>query len=128
MSPPGAGILARASVRHDPRPDKIVAMPGIHRRQFLSQSVAGAALAQQNQPLTGRPNILHIMSDQQQWGCVADRSPARTPNLNRLVKEGTLFERSYTPSAVCCPARAMILSGAYHWHNGVFNQIHSSWS
>ena len=29
-----------------------------------------------------------------------------------------LFERRYTPSAVCCPAQAMILSGAYHWHNG----------
>ena len=37
-----------------------------------------------------------------------------------------LFERSYTPSAVCCPARAMILSGAYHWHNGVYNQVHSA--
>ena len=36
-----------------------------------------------------------------------------------------LFERSYTPSAVCCPARAMLFSGAYHWHNGVYNQVHS---
>jgi arylsulfatase A-like enzyme len=96
------------------------------RRQFLTRSVAGAALAQPSQPAATRPNILHIMSDQQQWGCIADRLPARTPNLNRLVKEGMLFERSYTPSAVCCPARAMILSGAYHWHNGVFNQIHSA--
>ena len=100
-------------------------MPAMDRRQFLTQSVAGAALAQQP-GAANRPNILHLMSDQQQWGCIADRLPARTPNLNRLVKEGTLFERSYTPSAVCCPARAMILSGAYHWHNGVFNQIHSS--
>ena len=39
---------------------------------------------------------------------------------------GLQFERSYTPSAVCCPARAMILSGAYHWHNGVYNQVHSA--
>ena len=39
--------------------------------------------------------------------------------------QGMLFERSYTPSAVCCPARAMLLSGAYHWHNGVYNQVHS---
>lgn len=66
------------------------------------------------------------MSDQQQWATVAGRSECRTPNLNRLAEAGMLFERSYTPSAVCCPARAMILSGAYHWHNGVYNQIHSS--
>ena len=42
------------------------------------------------------------------------------------ASQGMLFERSYTPSAVCCPARAMMLSGAYHWHNGVYNQIHST--
>lgn len=66
------------------------------------------------------------MSDQQQWGTIAGRSECRTPNLNRLAKSGMLFERSYTPSAVCCPARAMILSGAYHWHNGIYNQVHSA--
>jgi len=72
-----------------------------------------------------RPNILHIMTDQQQWATIAGRSPCRTPNLDRVAREGILFERSYTPSAVCCPAQAMILSGAYHWHNGVYNQVHS---
>ncbi len=65
------------------------------------------------------------MTDQQQWSTVAGRSGCRTPNLDRLVNSGMLFERAYTPSAVCCPARAMILSGAYHWHNGVYNQVHS---
>lgn len=100
------------------------------RRTFLSHAAAGATLlkaapqAQHQQP-TGQPNILHIMSDQQQWGTIAGRSACRTPNLNRLASEGLLFERSYTPCALCCPARAMILSGSYHWHNGVFNQVHS---
>jgi arylsulfatase A-like enzyme len=98
----------------------------INRRTFLAQSAAGASLLPQasGEPAK-RPNILHIMSDQQQWATVAGRSLCRTPNLNRLAAEGMLFERSYTPSAVCCPARAMILSGSYHWHNGVFNQVHS---
>lgn len=73
-----------------------------------------------------RPNILHIQTDQQQWATIAGRSECRTPNLNRLAGQGMLFERSYTPSAVCCPSRAMTLSGAYHWHNGVYNQVHSA--
>ncbi len=99
----------------------------IDRRNFLAQSVAGGSLLAQSPTTSGtRPNILHIMSDQQQWACISNRGLCNTPNLNRLVKEGMLFERSYTPSAVCCPARAMILSGAFHWHNGVFNQIHSA--
>jgi arylsulfatase A-like enzyme len=94
----------------------------INRREFLAGSAAAAAGAQAQQ----RPNILHIQTDQQQWATIAGRSECRTPNLNRLASQGMLFERSYTPSAVCCPSRAMTLSGAYHWHNGVYNQIHSA--
>lgn len=73
-----------------------------------------------------RPNVLIIMTEQQQWQTIAGRSRARMPNVQRLVDEGLLFDRAYTPCALCCPARAMLLSGAYHWHNGVFNQVHSS--
>ena len=95
----------------------------VNRREFLAAAGSGAVSAQAP---TTRPNILHIMTDQQQWATIAGRSGCHTPNLNRLASQGMLFERSYTPSAVCCPARAMILSGAFHWHNGVFNQIHSA--
>lgn len=93
----------------------------ISRRTLLGGALAAPAA----RAAAGAPNILHIMTDQQQWGTVAGRSECRTPNLNQLAESGMLFERSYTPSAVCCPARAMILSGAYHWHNGVCNQVHS---
>jgi len=107
------------------------------RREFLKKSLQGTGTAMfcsgtlAKEILTSsvsaqRPNILHIMSDQQQWGTIANRTECRTPNINRLAEEGILFNRSYTPNALCCPARAMILTGAYHWHNGVYNQIHSS--
>ncbi len=96
------------------------------RRAFLTQAAAGLTIVQADQePAAKTPNILHIMSDQQQWATVAGRSLCRTPRLNQLAAEGMLFERSYTPVPVCCPARAMILSGSYPWHNGVFNQVHS---
>jgi arylsulfatase A-like enzyme len=95
----------------------------LNRREFVAATTTTAAV---NAQPARRPNILHIMSDQQQWATIAGRSECRTPNLNRLAESGLLFERPYTPSAVCCPARAIILSGAYHWHNGVYNQIHSS--
>ena len=98
----------------------------MNRRHFLAQSFGTGLLASAPETPAAQPNILHIMSDQQVWASIANRSVCRTPNLNRLIDAGMLFERSYTPSAVCCPARAMILSGAYHWHNGVYNQIHSA--
>jgi hypothetical protein len=70
-------------------------------------------------------NNPHIMTDQQQWATIAGRRVAGLRTSTGWHDEGLLFERSYTPSAVCCPARAMLLSGAYHWHNGVYNQVHS---
>ena len=107
------------------------------RRELLKKTVqsAGAAvigsgvLKSKNAmaaPQGRKPNILHIMPDQQIWASIANRSECRTPNINRLAREGMLFNRSYTPCPLCCPARAMILSGAYHWHNGVYNQVHSA--
>src|SRR5512133_544149 len=98
----------------------------LDRRTFLGAAALPAVAQSQAPAPSGRPNILHIMTDQQQWATIAGRSGCRTPNLNRLASQGMLCDRSYTPSAVCCPARAMILSGAYHWHNGVYNQIHSN--
>jgi arylsulfatase A-like enzyme len=99
----------------------------ISRRQFLAVTATAAAAAQgKPTPSPRGPNILHIMVDQMQAAAIAGRSVCRTPNVNRLAESGILFDRSYTPSAVCCPARAMLISGAYHWHNGVYNQVHSS--
>lgn len=95
----------------------------MQRREFLAGLTGTTWAATTSQQ---RPNILHIQSDQQQWATIAGRSECRTPNLNQLAEQGMLFERSYTPCAVCCPSRAMTLSGAYHWHNGVYNQVHSA--
>lgn len=71
-----------------------------------------------------RPNIFLFVTDQQQWRSVCGRSPARSPNVDRLAREGMRFERPYATVALCCPSRAALLSGQYPWHNGVLNQVH----
>ena len=102
----------------------------IDRREFLQATALTAASAAF--PMTGRrdtnkrPNILHLQVDQMQWAAIAGRSVCSTPHINRLAAEGMLFDRSYTACAVCCPSRALLCSGAYPWHNGVFNQVHSA--
>ena len=48
----------------------------LDRRQFLTHSIGAGTLLAQAQPASGtQPNILHIMSDQQQWATIANRSP-----------------------------------------------------
>src|SRR5262249_30267022 len=58
-----------------------------------------------------RPNVLLLMADQLRWDAVGaywpeGRSPVRTPNLDRIAREGARFERCYTASPICMPARA----------------------
>ena len=68
-----------------------------------------------------RPNILLITSDQQHWNTIgAFNSEINTPNLDRLVKEGTTFSRAYCPNPTCTPSRASIVTGMYPSQHGAW--------
>jgi len=64
-----------------------------------------------------RPNILFVFSDDQRADTIRALGNAHitTPNLDRLVNEGTTFNRAYCmgaqQGAVCVPSRAMLMSG-----------------
>ena len=62
-----------------------------------------------------RPNILHIITDQQRFDTIAalGNPIIRTPHLDRLVREGTSFDRAYSPSPECVPARSCMITGWY---------------
>lgn len=72
---------------------------------------------------TKRPNILHILTDQQRFDTLAAHgNPViRTPNLDRLVREGVSFQRAYTPSPECVPARASMITGHYPGRTGCYS-------
>jgi len=73
-----------------------------------------------------RPNILFICTDQQRFDALAcyGNPHIQTPTLDRLAKEGVLFEQCYVQSPVCAPSRASFVTGQYPhnhglWANGV---------
>lgn len=57
-----------------------------------------------------KPNILLILTDQQRFDTIAaaGNPHIKTPNLDRLTREGTRFSSAYTPSPVCVPARCIM--------------------
>ena len=61
------------------------------------------------------PNILWICTDQQKWNTIgALGNPyVKTPNIDRLVREGVSFTKAYCQSPVCTPSRASFLTGMY---------------
>ncbi|MFD1677075.1 sulfatase [Alicyclobacillus fodiniaquatilis] len=68
-----------------------------------------------------RPNILLITSDQQHWDTIgAFNREISTPNLDRLVKEGTTFKRAYCPNPTCTPSRSSIITGLYPSQHGAW--------
>jgi choline-sulfatase len=73
-----------------------------------------------------RPNLLYIHSDQHSplvLGCYGD-PVVRTPNLDRLAREGVLFESAYCPSPICVPSRMSALTGRHPHQNQVWTNEH----
>lgn len=69
-----------------------------------------------------QPNILLFFVDQQRFDTIhALGNPViRTPNLDRLCREGTAFTSAYSPSPVCIAARCSLIHGQYPLHTGCY--------
>lgn len=69
-----------------------------------------------------RPNILLITTDQHHRSVLGINDPAvRTPNLDQLATEGTVFTRAYCPNPTCTPTRASIITGQYASQHGAWS-------
>jgi len=105
---------------------------GIDRRTFLKRGLAlgglaggGAAIweaASSGPPPRRVPNILVIIVDQlrfPQWfSPAAVGGPGLPPNLASLRRGAVSFERHYTASNDCTPARSTLLTGLYTHQTG----------
>ncbi len=68
-----------------------------------------------------RPNVIFIMTDNHgAWslGCYGNPD-VKTPHIDSLAQQGTLFERAYANNAVCSPTRATLLTGLMPCQHGV---------
>ena len=74
--------------------------------------------------MSKRPNILIVFTDQQRADTVGVRNPViRTPVMDRLCAEGTLFTNAHTASPVCVPARCATVFGQYPHRTGCFDSL-----
>ena len=77
-----------------------------------------------------RPNILFIMTDDHAAHAIGAYGSRvnRTPNLDRLAREGILLRNVFATNSICTPSRAAILTGQYSHVNGVtvFNRFDST--
>jgi arylsulfatase A-like enzyme len=72
------------------------------------------ALSQRSAPVA-RPNIVLIVADDLGYGDLGSYGAPdiRTPNLDRLAREGIRFTQFYANAPVCTPTRAALMTGRY---------------
>jgi arylsulfatase A-like enzyme len=63
------------------------------------------------------PNILVIFADDVGWGDAGcyGATKVKTPNIDRLAREGQRFVNGHASAAVCTPTRYSLLTGQYSW-------------
>ena len=69
-----------------------------------------------------RPNILLFLIDDYGYGDISfeGNNQIKTPNIDRIAKEGARFTRFYQSSGACAPTRASLLTGRYYLETGVW--------
>ena len=73
-----------------------------------------------------RPNILFVFSDDHATHAIGAyngwlKSVNPTPEIDKLAKDGMVFEKSFCSNSICGPSRAVILSGKHSHKNGFMN-------
>lgn len=90
---------------------------------------AGAALAGCGSAGKGasgeRPDVVVVFTDDQRWDAMscAGHPFLRTPNLDRLAREGVRFANAFCTTSLCSPSRATMLSGLYAHAHRVFDNF-----
>lgn len=67
-----------------------------------------------------KPNVVFILADDMSrdtWGAYGGKE-CKTPNIDRLAKDGTRLDRAYCSVAMCAPFRQELYSGRSPWRTG----------
>lgn len=78
---------------------------------------------------SNKPNIIVIYTDDQGIGDVSALNKVakfKTPNIDRLAKEGIAFTNGHSGSSVCTPSRYSLLTGRYSWRTSLKNGVMKS--
>jgi arylsulfatase A-like enzyme len=95
------------------------------RRQFLLAATllasVGLAVPVAAQATPSRPNVVLVMMDDLGYGDLGSYGApdAKTPNIDRLAREGVRLTDAYANGAVCTPTRTALITGRYQQRLGL---------
>ncbi len=74
------------------------------------------------------PNVVVVLVDDLRWdeiGCMGHPF-VRTPNIDRIAREGARFRNAFCTTPLCSPVRACLLTGLHTHHHGILDNINRS--
>jgi arylsulfatase A-like enzyme len=89
-------------------------MKNLLRALFLA---LGSLVATAHAANSTKPNIVVIYADDLGYGDLSSygATKVKTPNMDRVAREGRRFTNAHATSATCTPSRFALLTGAYPW-------------
>jgi len=95
----------------------------------VSALVAGLALAPRAHAAdAARPNIVFILTDDVRWDDLGFTGHpfVKTPNIDRIAREGVQFRNAFATTVICSPSRASFLTGHYPHTHGIIDNTDRS--
>jgi arylsulfatase A len=82
-------------------------------KAFLVCLITSWVFAQQ------KPNVIYIYADDMGYGELGSygQQKIKTPNLDKIAKEGIKFTQHYASAPVCAPSRCMLMTGKHSGHS-----------
>ena len=90
-------------------------------KKASNESSQEVTMATNSAKQTSRPNIIVILADDMRAGVTGyEGHPIiKTPNIDNLAANGTVFNKGFATSAVCTPSRTNLLTGLYERRHGI---------
>ena len=103
---------------------KLVIAPGA----MLLMIVALVCVAQSERQQQRPPNIVFILIDDLRWDdfSAGGHPFVKTPNIDRIAREGGLFRNAFITAPLCSPSRASFLTGQYAHTHGITDNVDRS--
>lgn len=109
----------------------------MENRRTVLKYIAGAAgasvcgidtlesFAQGLQPSAKKPNIVCIVGEGLRWDELSSTGNKiiKTPNMDRIGREGCIFHNAFVVNALCLPSRATMLTGMYSHTTGAVSNV-----
>jgi iduronate 2-sulfatase len=101
----------------------------MNRRNFLKRlgiSSAAFYFSLSCKPaIPKQPNVLFIaVDDLNDWiGCIGGHPNTKTPNIDKLASQGTLFTNAHCQAPICGPSRASLMTGLLPSTTGIYGMV-----